>query len=633
MPWTGAAEDVLRTAGNTPPSSLGKEGRRGLVKPMDVNVVSASPTDRPAHRAVETPLTRAVSVETLQRLQDRFAAMGRMTVVICTDEGETITRPAWGSRFSEMIGTTPRGREELAHGIRAALSATSTSRPVACHEGMKLHATRIVHDADHLAVIIVGTRTHRPPKPEAVGPIAAKYELDAAELLPHASLINPFRGGKPEDIHRFADVLAHMIATLYGQALKINRQLNDLRTIHRLSDLLAGTVDAQRILDLTVRQVVDSMAVKGCAIRLLNSATGELVIKAVCNLSAEYLRKGPVLLAESEVDAAAFRGEAVYIEDMPNDPRIIYPDEAKREGIVSGLCVPMTYRGETVGVIRVYTGERYVFSESEESLVRSIGSQAASAIINSRLFEEQTKAERVRRQVQAAAEIQRRMLPLVPPIHPKLQFGCVYDPTLELGGDLYDFLDLPGDRIGLCVADVVGKGLPAAVMMASMRAGLRAIAGGALDVAATVAEVNRQMYRDTLVHEFATLAFGVFASDGRSFAYCNAGHLPPLLLRGEEWTALNAGGMAVGVRGDESYQQEIAQLQPGDTLFLFTDGVTDAMNFHGEMFGRDRVLASAMRHRELHAQQLAAQMLWDVRRFAGLTEQTDDITIVAVKVL
>ena len=589
-------------------------------------------TEAPAHPAA-SKLTRAVRVETLQELQDRFAALGRMTVAIRGQSGAAITKPTWGSRFSSMIGDSPAGSVIFAECILKLLAGNTLQSSDTCLDGMSLYAAPIAHAGEVLAVIVVGTRTHAPPAADALADMAARYGLDAAELGREAALINPFRGGTPDAIHRFADAIAHMIATLYGQALRIERQLAVLTVIHRLSDLLAGTLDLQELLDVTVRRVVDAMPVKACAIRMLHEPSGELVLKAVYNLSEEYLRKGPVLLRGNAIDAMAFAGETVYIEDAPNDPRSRYPENARREGIVSGLSVPMTYRGQTVGVIRVYTGRKYKFDELEEALLRSIGSQAAAAIINSLLYDEQAKAARVQDQVERAGQIQRRMIPANPPRHRGLEFGCVYVPTIALGGDFYDFLDLPEGSLGVCIADVVGKGLPAALMMASIRASLRAVAHDTGDVSHALGQVNRHLHRDTRDNEFATMIFGAFDGQGGLFTYCNAGHPPPLLLRGDRFVELAAGGLVLGVHPGEVYGSETLALRGGDIIVMYTDGVTEAMGFAGAPFGRERLLGSVWRHRECDARHLASQLLWDVRRFVGLSEQSDDITVVVARVL
>lgn len=585
-----------------------------------------------SHASGAAALNDIIPTQTLQALQDRFAHLGQMTVCICDQDGSALTTPTWGSHYSQLIGTTPKGKRAFKQGLRACCTTPPPPTSPTCHDGMTLYPAAITHHDQPLAFIVVGTRDPQaPPGPEARS-IARRWGVDPEALVASSPPEHRWTGGTPDDIRRFADVLANTIATLYAQSARITRQLADLRIVHGVSELLAGKLDLQQILDRTVRQVVEVMAVKACGIRLLNVDTGELVIRAVHNLSDEYLSKGAVMLRDNAIDSAAFAGETVTVDDAATDPRIRYPDNARREGIVSGLCAPMTYRGQTIGVIRVYTGQPHHFSESEQQLLRSIGSQTAAAIIHARLHEDHAEAERFQRQVRAAGEIQRRMLARRPPPLGRVTFGCVYDPTLDVGGDFYDFIELDNDRLGLCVADVVGKGIPAALMMASVRSALRSYADRFDDIRETMSNVNRHMCRDTLVGEFTTLVYGVFSHDGSHFTYCNAGHVPPVLLRGDDIATLTAGGLVIGVMPDETFDRDEIDLQPGDVLVLVTDGVIEAMDYQGVMYGSERLYESIRKHRALDAQQLAGQLLWDVRRFVGLADQSDDITIVVAKI-
>jgi len=583
--------------------------------------------------AGQAPLSRFVDVNTLQRLQDRFAALGQVTVCICTVDAVPITNPKWGSPYSELIGASPQGREEFLLALKRRALKTRADENVSCLHGMSLHASAIGYESQVIGLIMVGMRLPLRPPEHDVREIASIYSLDADSLLRSTLDIAPYSGGTPEASRNFADVLASAIATLYGQAARIEHQLADLHVVHDLTNLLSGTLDLQEVLDRTVRRVVEVMPVKACGIRLLDEATGELVIKAVCNLSDAYLSKGPVRLGENEIDVAAFAGETVYIEDVPNDPRIGYPKNALREGIVSGLCVPVAYRGKSYGVLRVYTGKRHIFSDTQSSLLRSIGSQAGAAIANSQLLEERMQAMRVEKQMANAAEIQRRMLPRIPHNQQHLQFGCVYKPSFFLGGDFYDFIDLPEGRIGICVADVVGKGIAAALMMASIRSALRIQAQSGTDLEATLSVVNRHMCSETLAREFATLVCGYFEPDGGCFTYSCAGHPPVLLLRGDRFIELEEGGTVIGIDEDAKFESSTQSIKKGDLLVLYTDGIFEAMNFEGQEYGPERLKASIWKHRSLQASALAKELLWDVRRFAGLAERSDDITIVVVRAI
>jgi len=292
----------------------------------------------------------------------------------------------------------------------------------------------------------------------------------------------------------------------------------------------------------------------------------------------------------------------------------------------------MTYRAETVGVIRVYTGHEHEFSGFQCALLRSIGSQIAAAIQLYRLHEDQVSAERHRRHLRNAAAIQRRMMPGDQRTHARVNFGCVYSPALDVGGDFFDFINLPGGNLGFCIADVVGKGMAAALMMASVRAALRAHAHSIYDLDDIVALVNEHMCRDTLASEFATLFYGVFSADGARLTYCSAGHEPGLLFRDNRVMELSTGGLVIGVSPNARYSRGVIDLHAGDVLVAVTDGVTEALDFQDRAYGRDRLIASVRRYADLDAPPLAKQLLWDVRRFVGLSAQTDDITIVAAKV-
>lgn len=493
---------------------------------------------------------------------------------------------------------------------------------------MRHYASPIQALGCRLGIVVAGSAPENTLPEEELRAAAERYALELDTLREAVRRGAEDRLGSTA---RLPSVLARVIATLCEQRFEVRRRLEELSTVCDVTQMLSGDARLKDAMASAAARVTEVMRVKASTIRLVDQERGELVLYASHNLSREYLEKGAVTLSENPIDQAAFRGETVYIEDATKDPRFRYPEAARREGLVSGLCAPMSYRGEVVGVLRIYSARQQRFTGIETTLLGAIGAQIAAAVTHSRLYEQRLENERYARQLTYAAEIQRRMIsPL--PRHSRISFGAVYDPRLEVGGDFYDFIELPYGTLGVCIADVVGKGIPAALLMASVRTGLRAHAHDTYHIKDIMEKVNRGLCRDTLVNEFVTLFYGVFAPDGSQLTYCNAGHEPPLLLRGDRAVRLRSGGMALGIDGAEPYQTDIVHLESADILVMVTDGVTEAMNFDDEPFGRDRLIESARRYRDLDAAGMAKQLLWDVRRFVGLADKTDDLTLLVAKV-
>jgi sigma-B regulation protein RsbU (phosphoserine phosphatase) len=224
------------------------------------------------------------------------------------------------------------------------------------------------------------------------------------------------------------------------------------------------------------------------------------------------------------------------------------------------------------------------------------------------------------------------MIPQTPPQIPGLDLASVYVPCFELGGDFFDFILLPDDNIGLAVADVSGKGIPASLIMASVRAFLRAQVDNVYFLYEVLRRINLMVCRDTKMGEFVTLFYGVLDGRSRRFTYCNAGHSPPLLLRDGKVIELTTDNMVLGVNCEEDYKQAFIDLQKGDLLLLYTDGLTDAMNFRQETWGRQR-LTQVFQMGGATAEIVAQNILWEMRKYVGLAKRTDDITMIVARVL
>ncbi len=583
-----------------------------------------------------SPQTGMFSSDAISRALQSLVKLEGGAACLFDASGRIMVGPVAGDPLTGQIITTTEGAALLAMALRgpqgegdpqqaakplvAAIQAALDVYPMAIEDE--------VATAQTLAIGLWKREALYDPFPKQ---LAEGLGLDASALTIAAESVQPHRLGAGEKARRVAQGLAELIGLLSAQEHTLRHRMDELEAVYKVSGLVAGTHSPQEVLDRITELVCEVMNVKACSLRLLDEQSGLLSIKAVHNLSAEYLDKGPVTVAHNLIDASVLAGEVVQIPDMPNDPRIMYPAQARKEGLASGLICGVVFRNKPLGVLRVYTSRPHVFSAFEESLLKAIASQAAAAIVNTRLLEETLAAERYARQIADAGEIQRRMIPSTPPCCRQLDIGTVYRPTYLVGGDFYDFIVLPGENLGLAIADVSGKGVPASLLMASVRSALRVNAYHMYDVDRIVSEVNRHLSRDTLASEFATLFYGVLDTGTGRLTYCNAGHDPPMLLRDGKITCLEKGGMVAGIDPDARYERGWFDLKRGDVMLLYTDGAVEALNFADEQFGRARLADALQRHADQPAERIAKSILWDIRRFRGLAERIDDLSLVVIR--
>lgn len=230
-----------------------------------------------------------------------------------------------------------------------------------------------------------------------------------------------------------------------------------------------------------------------------------------------------------------------------------------------------------------------------------------------------------------AADVQHFLLPAARPRSRRLDFAAAYQPCHVLSGDFYDVFDV-GGSICFALGDVSGKGVCAALLMASLRACIRAHAADLGDLRQTMQHVNADFARDTRPTQFATLFLGLIDESRCRLNYCSAGHEPPVLVRKGEAQVLEGGGMALGIDPDEPYDVNVVDLSPGDVLAVFTDGITEARDAGGLFYGRERAQAFLGRTRRRTAAAVCDDLLRQVAWFVGGAPQADDIAILTLRI-
>jgi len=251
----------------------------------------------------------------------------------------------------------------------------------------------------------------------------------------------------------------------------------------------------------------------------------------------------------------------------------------------------------------------------------------------SELIEEQRERQRLENEVAIAREVQQQLFPHSLPSVPGLDLYAICRPARIVSGDYYDFIPLGGGRVGIALADISGKGIFAALLMASLQAALRSTASldGKGGTAELVSVVNRHLFKNTSDDRYATLFYAVYDSGAKTLTYTNAGHLAPFFVIDGRVQSLDQGGTVVGLFEEASYTQCTIRVAPGSLFVGFSDGLTEPESVYGEEFGIERLKSEVLRQRDATASHLAENLIAAVEQWAGSPEQADDMTIVVAR--
>jgi sigma-B regulation protein RsbU (phosphoserine phosphatase) len=256
---------------------------------------------------------------------------------------------------------------------------------------------------------------------------------------------------------------------------------------------------------------------------------------------------------------------------------------------------------------------------------------AMSSSIDS-LVEEQRKRQRLENEVSIAQQVQSQLFPRNLPVIEGIQLGAYCKPARGVSGDYYDFLPLGATRLGIALADISGKGISAALLMASVQAALRSQLllnpDATTSAAEVVSRINRHLFLNTSEDRFATFFFAIYDSATRTLRYTNAGHCAPMLINGEKLQRLEKGGIVVGVFEDAEYEEGVVEVAPDSVLVVYSDGLIEPENVYGEEFGTNRLENVALRNRRSSADAMVAALLVAAEEWAGTAEQADDMTVI-----
>ncbi|MEZ6210965.1 MAG: GAF domain-containing SpoIIE family protein phosphatase [Phycisphaerales bacterium] len=440
----------------------------------------------------------------------------------------------------------------------------------------------------------------------------------------------------PPRLRNTLELVAQTVGELCDQEVNANLRGRELRVLYELSSLLVGSNDISAMLDAALRAAAMFFNADAGSVHLLDFESHNLTLRAWHGVSTEFTQRLRELPDHDTASLDDLGSRVILLEDSDRSISPTTDASLRAEGIVSFISLDLSYRARRHGVLRLYGRRVLEFTDSQTSLLRTIGEHVAAAVAAAELLQTERRHRETQRHLKLAADVQSRMRPRTRPEHPALDIEARLISSLELAGDFYDIFEFHGS-IAVVVADVVGKGVPAALLMASLRASIRAHALSERDPSRLMSQTNTFLTRDTLDQEFATLLFLAIEPDALTLTYCNAGHEPPFIIRAGSDNAelLREGGLVLGVDESQDFPSAAVQLRPGDTLVACTDGLIEAQNFEGESFGRKRLLETVARflreNPDAPARGVADHAIWEGRRFVGLHKRADDTTIVVIR--
>jgi serine phosphatase RsbU (regulator of sigma subunit)/pSer/pThr/pTyr-binding forkhead associated (FHA) protein len=426
--------------------------------------------------------------------------------------------------------------------------------------------------------------------------------------------------------------------------------IGDLRQIAALLEGLRA-LGSGRVLDDVLSLVLDSAIDVSGAERgfiMLASLSGDLEFKMARGRGRATL-SGSSFATSRKIPEEVFRtGEPRVVPDLLDGELADVHLGTVALGIRNVLCAPLRLvryldkaeaanveRERRIGVLYLDSREKGVLmSSSTRAALETLATEAAVAIENARLYRETMEKAKMEQEMKIAAEIQQALLPKMARAGSFFAAAAASVPCRSIGGDFYDYVDLPAGALGFALGDVAGKGPPAALLSAMMQGIFAAQAASSDSPSQTISRVNLALYRRGIESRFVTLMYGTIAPDGR-LTYCNAGHNPPLILSGSGTVPsvrrLECGGPIVGLFESATFEEETVALTSGDWLIVFSDGVSEAMSASGDEYGENRIVSCVEKHKSMEPRQLLESLFADVREFTRGAPQSDDITAMVLR--
>ena len=356
----------------------------------------------------------------------------------------------------------------------------------------------------------------------------------------------------------------------------------------------------------------------------------EFKAEAVRGYDLDELSDLHLKIGEGFIGSVALSATPIISADVRKDPVYVNARDQTR----SEMVAPIISNDEVIGVFDLESDQFNAYSEDDLEVLMMLASQVAIIIEKVMLHEQLVEKKRLEGQLEVARQVQLELLPARDPELSGYDISAYNFPTEEVSGDYYDWVRIYEDQIGIVIADVSGKGVPAAILMAFLRASLRSATHIGYATHISMAKVNFLLWESTESNQFVTAFYGILDAQKGTLAYSNAGHNPPLLINAAGKTKfIDKGEQPLGMFQQTRYHEYYLEFEPGDVLVLYTDGATEASSPSGEEFGRDRLAQAVTRAYDHPAREMIASLQMEILEWTDNVGSNDDVTFFVIKAL
>ncbi|OQX87980.1 hypothetical protein B6D60_02785 [candidate division KSB1 bacterium 4484_87] len=419
---------------------------------------------------------------------------------------------------------------------------------------------------------------------------------------------------------------------------QLRQKINDLTSLIDVTSIITSTLDLDELMSLVMEKAQEVMHAEASSIMLLNEDTGLLECEiALGKVQDKVKNKIQLKIGQGIAGWVAQTGEAIIVPDVSSDSRF-FSDIDQNTGFQtrSILAAPLKVKDKVIGVAEVINRlDAHPFTKENLEIFETFCRQVALAIENARMHHYMLEQQRLRQQLESAHRIQQSFMPQSFPDSAQERF-LIYGkniPATAVGGDLFDFVKLDENRLAIVLGDVSGKGIPAALFMARLISDFRYYCNRAESPADLMEFLNQALLQRSQQGMFVSLVSMLLDMKTGKLIISNAGHLPPLWWRETDnriERVENEAGIPLGILEDVDFDNQIVNLQPGDTILLYTDGVIESHNEKNQMYTLDR-LVQEIRPPVPEPHDFIEQLINELKRFQGAVNQHDDITLLALR--